>query len=69
MRKEQLQGRLNAQKQEFLKLLKEEGTYVEYSEEQGFIYEIIRPIFGIMNKINLSLKGGKILVHDTKKLS
>ncbi len=35
MKKEQLQGRLNAQKQEFLNLLKKEGTYVGYSEEQG----------------------------------
>jgi len=69
MRKERLEGRLNAQKQEFLSILKEEGHYVECSKEKGFIYEVVRPVFGVMNKIKLSLKNGKIIVHDMQKIS
>ncbi|MGF9978908.1 hypothetical protein [Viridibacillus arvi] len=69
MNKQKLEGRFNAQKQEFLSILKEEGNYIEYCDEKGFMYELVKPIYGILNKIQLSIKGGKILVHDTEKIS
>lgn len=59
-----LEGRFNNKKEEFMKLLKTEGSYIEYCEEKGYIYDLVGPIFGCLTKIRLSLKSGRILVHN-----
>ena len=68
MTKQQLEGRLNAKKIEFLPILKSEGIYVDFCESEGFIYEIFKPLFNVLHRIRLSLKNGRIIVHNLVKL-
>lgn len=56
--KQQLEGRFNAKKTEFLSILKEEGIYIDFCETEGYIYEIFKPLFNVLHRIRLSLKNG-----------
>ena len=68
MTKQQLEGRFNAKKDEFLSILKSEGFFVDFCETEGFIYEIFKPLFNVLHRIRLSLKDGRIIVHTVVKL-
>ncbi len=68
MTKQQLEGRFNAKKDEFLTILKQEGIFVDFCEEEGFVYEIFKPLFNVLHRIRLSLKNGRIIVHTMVKL-
>ena len=68
MKQATLQGRLNAKKEDAISLLKKEGTYIEYCSERGFVYEITKSVYGVLTRIQLSLKNGKILVNDMNKI-
>lgn len=64
MSQEILQGRLNAKKEETLTFLKERGKYIEFSEEQGFVYqlELMLPFADHVSKLILAMKNGWITV-------
>lgn len=68
MRKETLQGRMKAKKDESIELLKKEARFIEFCEEKGFIYELRKEVYGVLTNIVLSLKSGNILVHKMEKL-
>ncbi|MBD8523913.1 hypothetical protein [Lysinibacillus fusiformis] len=69
MNKETLQGRLNAKKQESFKLLKEEALYLGFCEERGFMYELKKEIYGVLNRIVLSInKTNSIIVHEKEDI-
>ncbi|MGE7843644.1 hypothetical protein ACQKNX_23045 [Lysinibacillus sp. NPDC093712] len=65
---QQLEGRLNAKKDEFLPMLKVEGFYIDFCETKGYIYEIFKPLFNVLHRIRLSIKNGRIVVHTLVKL-
>lgn len=62
MKPQTLEGRMKAKKEETIALLKQEARYVEFSEETGFVYEIVKNVYGKLNKIILGLKNGHISV-------
>ncbi|SPU40729.1 Uncharacterised protein [Lysinibacillus capsici] len=69
MNKETLQGRLNAEKQKSFKLLKEEALYLGFCEERGFMYELKKEIYGVLNRIVLSInKKNSIVVHEKEDI-
>lgn len=68
MTTKQLEGRFNAKKDEFLSILKSEGIFVDFCETEGFIYEIFKPLFNVLHRIRLSIKNGRIIVHNVMKL-
>jgi|GEM_PF-4546027 len=68
MTTQQLEGRFNAKKDEFLAILKQEGIFVDFCEDEGFIYDIFKPLFNVLHCIRLSLKNGRIIVHNVVKL-
>jgi len=53
----QIQGRLNAKREEFFKYLKEKGKYVGYCEKRGYLYQLIGPIYGKYHRILIAIKG------------
>jgi len=63
MKREILEGRLNYKKQEFLQLLKENGEFIEFDQEVGYIYDFRNALA----RIRLSLKNGRILVHEIER--
>lgn len=62
MKPKTLEGRMKAKKLETIELLKKEARYVEFSEETGFVYELVKNVYGKLNKIILGLKNGHISV-------
>lgn len=68
MKTQTLQGRMKAKKEESIEMLKKEGQYIEYCTERGFVYEITKSVYGVLTRIQLSLKNGNILVHSMNKL-
>lgn len=70
MTKEILEARFNgSKKHEAITLLKEEGQFVQFSEGLGYIYDLIQPIARGCIRIRLSLKSGRILVHNLQEIS
>ena len=62
MKPQTLEGRMKAKKEETIALLKQEARYVEFCEETGFVYELVKNVYGKLNKIILGLKNGHISV-------
>ncbi|MEK5149094.1 MULTISPECIES: hypothetical protein [unclassified Psychrobacillus] len=69
MSQQTLQGRMNAQKEKFLQLLKQEGKYIEHCPKQGFIYEIIGPVFDQMYRLAIALNNGKLEVLKMEEIN
>lgn len=57
-----LQDKINARKKLFLQQLKEEGIYVDYCSQRGYIYEIVQPILGCITRIIIGFKDGLLSV-------
>lgn len=68
MKKETLQGRMKAKKDEAIDILKKEANFIEFCEDKGYVYELKKEVYGVLTKIILSLKSGNILVHKMEKL-
>ncbi|WP_338657212.1 hypothetical protein V6B14_22055 (plasmid) [Sporosarcina psychrophila] len=66
MSQEILQGHLNAKKEETLSVLRERGKYIEFSEENGFVYqlEFKLPFSEQVSQLMLSMKNGWITVLE-----
>lgn len=72
MSQQTLEGRMNAEKENFLNLLKVEGKYVKYCPMQGYIYQYtgslakvfkgFGDLFGKVVNLAVALKNGKLYV-------
>ena len=68
MKPQTLEGRMKAKKEETIALLKSEAHYVEFCEEQGYVYELVKSVYGKMNRIILGLKNGRISVIEMTEI-
>ncbi|MFJ7890383.1 hypothetical protein ACIQYL_20185 [Lysinibacillus xylanilyticus] len=62
-------GAFKRKKQESFQLLKEEALYLGFCEERGFVYELKKEIYGVLNRILLSIdKKNSIVVHEKEDI-
>ncbi|MFS0783479.1 hypothetical protein [Bacillus sp. 1P06AnD] len=64
-----LQGYFNANKSEFLKVLKEKGKYLECCQEKGFLYAITIDAYQLQYRVTVGLKNGLVRIHSLKCLA
>lgn len=64
--KDTLEGRMNYNKEEAIRLLKEQAEFSHFCEESGFVYNLRKNISGKLNEVILSLKNGHIYLLDMK---
>lgn len=60
MSKSTLQARINAKKVMFLQTLKEQGEFIEYCPQRGYIYELAKSVFGNVTRLRVALKNGAL---------
>lgn len=68
MKKETVEAMVKSRKLDLVAELRKDGQYLSFSEEKGFIYELIKPWYGTLNRIVLSMKSGVLQVHEVEKI-
>lgn len=68
MSQKTLEGRFNAQKEKFISLLKQKGAFIEHCAEQGYIYQLMGPVFGKNTRFVVALKNGFISLIDMRTI-
>jgi len=67
MSKATMQGRLNAKKEMFIKILKEKGVFIELCEDNGYMYKIHGKVFNVMHTFIVGIKNGNIVLKEMIK--
>lgn len=64
-----LQGYFNSKKEEFLKALKQRGSFIECCEHRGFIYALSITAFNEEICLQVGLKNGEITIYQLRRQS
>lgn len=60
MTKQAWQKKISAEKYEFVRTLKEKGTFLRYCPKRGFVYELLQVMYGQVSRLQVAFKNGTL---------